>query len=217
MLFWTGILFAAFFAYFAIKLGFYQMWAIMFNLVISVYLAFFLMSVVSDVTGVGGDSLYGSALMLLTISVVVFVILQGISYIFITGQFEVSFPKIFDVLGSGFLGSLAGFLVWSFISLLICITPFSRTSFAKTAGLGNDVGQINVRCVSWWCDMVGRIAAKADVSYTTEQVIGELLEAANPKPKPRPQRIQPTVEQARPNDINTIEQERPGPPPEADL
>jgi hypothetical protein len=42
MVFWAGILVGGLFIWFAVKIGFYEMWATLFNIVISIYIAIFL-------------------------------------------------------------------------------------------------------------------------------------------------------------------------------
>ncbi|HCO95296.1 MAG TPA: hypothetical protein DIU00_15330, partial [Phycisphaerales bacterium] len=125
MVFWTGILAGGLFAWFAIRIGFYEMWAMLFNIIISIYIAVFLTPVIIDIIPAAGDTSYGNALTMVTAAIGVFLILYVITYLFLTGQFKVSFPRIFDTLGTSVLGFLAGFLIWSFAAALICATPAS--------------------------------------------------------------------------------------------
>ena len=103
MLFWVGLLIAVLFAWVTIKMGLYETWALLFNILISVYLAVFLGSAVADSDLLSGVP-YNSVIATAVIGIGTFLILQSISYIFFTSQFNVSIPKIFDVIGSGFLG-----------------------------------------------------------------------------------------------------------------
>lgn len=220
MIFWIGILAGAIFAWFAVKKGLYETWLILFNLVISVYLAVFLTPVITDIVPAAGNPPHGNALTMLATAVVSFLILYGISYTFLTGQFSVSFPKIFDTVGAGFLGFLAGFLIWSFVSLLICVTPFSQNAFAK--GIGFDNPQASISYISWWDNLVNTIVSSRDTEVTSKQVINELLEnverersgRASEEVKP-PEPVAP-VEFKEP-ETGITEEERPGPPPEADV
>ena len=119
MAFWIGILVSIVFVCLAIKVGFYEMWVMLFNITISIYLAIFLRPIIADVVPMPGDAKYNDAITVIAIGIVAFLILHAISYVFFTGQFNVSCPKIFDILGAGFLGCLAGYLVWSFVILLV--------------------------------------------------------------------------------------------------
>ncbi|MHC4751617.1 MAG: CvpA family protein, partial [Planctomycetota bacterium] len=175
MVFWAGILVGGFFAWFAIKIGFYETWAMLFNIVISIYIAVFLTPVIVDIIPAAGQTSYGSALTLATAAIGIFLILYGITYTFFTGQFSVSFPKIFDTCGAGVLGFLIGFLIWSFAALLISTTPISKNTFIEDIGFGSRIKQTNVPYISWWCDLVNSIVSAPDSKITSEQVINQLL------------------------------------------
>jgi hypothetical protein len=177
-----GILVSGLFACFAIKKGFYEMWALGFNIIISIYVAVSLGQVVAEIVPTG-DVAYSKTLTVLATAVVCFLILNGISYTFITGQFSIPFPKIFDVVGAGLFGFLAGFLVWSFASLLIMTTPITKNTFVKEIGFDTKVQQTNISYVSWWCDTVNKIVSSQGSKQTTQQTINWLLESNKPKAK----------------------------------
>ncbi len=215
MVFWIGILVAGTFAWFAIKLGFYETWALVFNIIISIYLAVYLQPIITNIPVVG-DTPYSNALTMVAIALASFLILHGVSYTFLTGQINVSFPKVFDTLGTGFLGFLAGFLVWSFLSLLIYITPVSQNTFVKEIGFKDEFQQTTVSYICRFCNLVNAVVSSQESGYTTEQTISELIEGAKSKKKlekPEP------VESAKPSDAETsiTEQEQLGPPPEVEI
>ena len=118
MVFWIGILVGIVFAGFAVRKGFYETWTILFNILISVYLAISLREIIKNILPAADGSSYSDALAMLIIAIAVFAILHGIAYIFLLSQFKIDFPKIFDGIGSGTLGFLGGVLVWSFIVLM---------------------------------------------------------------------------------------------------
>ncbi len=180
MVFWVGILVGGLFAYFAIKKGFYEMWALGFNIIISIYLAVLLGPVVADIIPTGAEA-YNKAVTMLATVAACFLILYGISYTFITGQFSISFPKIVDVVGAGLFGFLIGFLVWSFISLLIMATPITNNTLAKEIGFDSQTQQTSVSYVSWWCNTVNRIVSSGDGKQATQQAIGWLMKSSEPK------------------------------------
>ncbi len=205
MVFWVGTLVGGLFAYFAVKKGFYEMWALGFNIIISVYLAILLGPVVSDIIPVGG-TVYSKALTALATAAACFLILYGISYTFITGQFSISLPKIVDVVGAGLLGFLTGFLVWSFVSLLIMTTPITKNTLAQEIGFDTQAQQTSISYVSWWCNKVNRIVSSGDDERTPQKAIGWLLEepkAKTPVATPEPN------EPAEPNraEPNTTEKQ----------
>jgi hypothetical protein len=217
MVFWVGILVGGLFIWFAIKIGFYEMWAMLFNIVISIYVAVFLTPVIVNIIPAAGETSYGNALTMATAVIGLFLILQGITYVFFTSQFNVSFPRIFDTLGAGILGFLAGLLVWSFAALLISVTPASQNTFVKDIGFGNRIKQTNVPYICWWCNLVNSIVSAPDNEITSEQVINQLLDSTQSKTQDK---IPEQVEPAKPissndEETNIREEGRSAPPPEA--
>lgn len=209
MAFWFGILVAGLFVWFAVGIGFYEMWVMLFNIVISIYLAVFLRPIIVNIPVVG-DTPYSNALTMIAIAIASFSILHGISYTFITSQFKVSFPRIFNTLGTGFLGFLAGFLVWNFVSFLIFITPISQDTFVREIGFNDEFQQSNISVICRWCDLVNTVVSSQDSEYTTEQAVSGLLKSTEPELQVEP------AEQAEPNDVeaDVSEQEQFGLPPE---
>jgi len=125
---------------FAAKRGFYSSWALLVNVSIAVYLGVFLTPTVFETLGSLSQWPYALATCLAVIAVVTFLILHSISFIFFTGQFRVSFPRIINTLGAGLLGFLSGFIVCGFVSLVIAVTPICQKSsfsgqLAQTANL----------------------------------------------------------------------------------
>jgi len=208
MAFWFGILIGGICAWYAVGVGFYETWTMLFNIIISVYLAVFLRPVIVNIPAVS-DTPYTNALTMLAIAIASFAILQGITYTFLTGQFKVSFPRIFNTLGTGFLGFLAGFLIWNFVSFLIFITPISQDTFMKGFGFKEQFRQSNVSYLSGWCNLVNTVVSSRDGKITSEEAISGLLKSTEPEAKIKPaERVEPTEPE---------EEVRPGPPPEADV
>jgi hypothetical protein len=208
MAFWFGILIGGICAWYAVGVGFYETWTMLFNIIISVYLAVFLRPVIVNLPAVS-DTPYTNALTMLAIAIASFAILQGITYTFLTGQFKVSFPRIFNTLGTGFLGFLAGFLIWNFVSFLIFITPISQDTFMKGFGFKEQFRQSNVSYLSGWCNLVDTVVSSRDSKMTSEEAISGLLKSTKPEARIKP------AEQAEPSEPK--EEVRPGPPPEADV
>ena len=175
MVFWAGILVGGLFIWFAVKIGFYETWATLFNIVISIYIAIFLTPVILDVVPAAKNMPCSNALALLVLAIGTYLILYGITYIFLTGQFKVSFPKIFDILFTGILGFLAGFLVLSFAALVITITPISQNRFVKQVGLNRNSQQANISYICFWCDLVNSIVSSPDSKITSKQAVEHLL------------------------------------------
>lgn len=204
MVFWAGILAGALFALFTIKMGFFETWAMLFNILISIYLAVFLRPIITDIVPGSGNTPYGNALTMVATAAAFFTILHVISYTFFTGQFNVSFPKIFNSLGAGSLGFLAGLLVWSFVSISIYITPISQDAFVEEIVFGPDFeqGHANISYISWWCNLVNKVVSPRSSRHTAEEMISNVLKTRNAKKKVRDK----TYERARPvepNDVKT--------------
>jgi hypothetical protein len=195
------------------------MWAMLFNVVVAVYLAIYLQPVMVNVPGLG-DTSYTNALAMMGTAIAVFLILHGISYTFLTGQLVPTFPKVFNTVGTGFLGFLAGFLVWSFVSLLVCVTPISQNAFIKGVGFGK-FQETSISCISRWCGLVNALSFQ-DKQYSAEETICLLLKSVEERRKAEVKmraRPEEKPEQPEPDDVETeaTKREKLGPIPEIDL
>jgi hypothetical protein len=216
MAFWIGILVAAAFARFMISKGFYETWAIFFNILISVYLAIYLQPVITDIAALG-DTPYGNALIVAGTAVGVFLVLHGVSYTFVTGQLSVPFPKALDTIGSGFLGFLGGLLMWGFLTLLVSITPVSRSGFVKGIGLDSAAFERgDASYISWWCNLVNLAASSETNRASGEQAISELVASAKERARAKPRGEPEPEKPAEPPKPGTRPRrpEQLGPPPE---
>lgn len=200
MIFWIGILVGGSFAWFAVKRGFYETWAFAFNIIISIYLGVFLGPVIADIVPVTSVPGYNNALCMAATAIGAFLILHGISYTFITGQFSIPFPRALELLGSGSLGFLAGFLVSSFFCLLIWITPISQQPIVKDMGFDSGFERCSLPVIRWCCNLVQTAVSRQDSRYTAQEAITELLKKAQertgnqaePNEPPQPKQMQQT-------------------------
>jgi hypothetical protein len=179
MVFWLGILAGGIFVWFALKIGFYEIWAMLFNIVISIYVAIFLTPVLLDIVPGSSDIPCCNAFSLAVLGGGFFLILYGITYVFLTGQFKVAFPKLFEILFTGILGFLAGFLVLSFAALVITITPISQNRFVKQIGFTKESQEANISYMCLWCDLVNSIVS-SDTKITSKEAVEYLLSSAQP-------------------------------------
>ena len=199
-IFWIGILFGALFVYIAVKVGFYETWVLLFNLVISIYLAVFLRPVIEQFLPIASDTRYGDALIMLAVAIGVFVLLYGISYVFFSSQFNVPVPRIFDVVGSGFLGFWAGLLIWSFAIIIISVMPISQNSFLQSVGFTKQFQQTNVSYMSWWINKVNKLVSYKSNYLSTEELVDQMYQKAEQrKPKKTPPKL---LEPPEPNEPN---------------
>jgi hypothetical protein len=187
MAFWITIFGGAIFAWFAIKIGFYETWAMLFNIVISIYLAIYLTPIIADILPTTINTHYCITLTTTALAAAIFFILHGITYALFTSQFRITFPRIFDIPFAGFIGFFAGFLVLSFIALLICVSPISKNKFVNEMGFNREAQQANTSYISWWCDKVNWFTASKDNKITGQQAIDNLLARAKPPVSVAPQ------------------------------
>ncbi|MHC4157897.1 MAG: CvpA family protein [Planctomycetota bacterium] len=220
MVFWTGALIGVIFAYVATKTGFYEALVMLFNIIISVYLAIYLRPIIVNVPAIS-DAPCCDALTMFGTAIAAFLVLHGVSYTFLTGQFSIPFPRVFDTLGAACLGFGIGFLIWSFISLVICITPVSQNSIMKGIGFGSrQFEQTNAPYLYWCCDLVNAVVSKQEVEQPTKQAVSELLtrfEGAERAKTRKPAEPAKPTEPAEPAEVKTGDEEQLGPPPEIDF
>ena len=188
MVFWLAILVGALFVWLAVRLGFYETWNLFFGVVISIYMAIYLApSVIACAPAVEEVAAYCTALSMTVVAGGCFALLYGLSYIFLTAQFNVSFPKVFDILLAGALGFLTGFLITSFVALIITTTPLAQHKLVSSMGFNPESEETNIGCIAWCCDMVHSVAAPDADEGATEAAIHRLLdEAQDVSPGPGP-------------------------------
>jgi hypothetical protein len=159
MVFWIAILAGVLFAWLAVRLGFYATWVLLFNILVSMYVAIFLAPIVADFAPVpGGAASYGMALSMVVLAGGCFAIFQGLSYVFLTGQFNIPFPRTFDILVSGGLGFVAGFLILSFVALILTTTPLAQHEIVSSIGFNEQSQQPNLSCLTRSCDLIHAVA-----------------------------------------------------------
>ena len=178
MVFWIAILAGVLFAWLAVRMGFYETWVLLFNIVVSIYIAIFLAPVVADFVPMPGRASWCMSLSMLVLAGGSFALLHGLSWVFLTGQFRGRFPSLFDVLFSGLLGFVAGFLILSFATLALSTTPLVQHRILRTLGLGRKDQGANIACVAQCCDLVHRVAGFDDGS-TTQTAVTRLLNTSD--------------------------------------
>jgi hypothetical protein len=104
-----------------------------------------------------------------------FLILYGITYILFTSQFQVPFPKIFDILFAGLLGFFGGFLILSFAALIIFLTPFG-----KYAAINKESVKNNMESAYWLFDGIHSMVRWPQNELESNDVIEQLLNKSQP-------------------------------------
>ncbi|MBN2130377.1 MAG: CvpA family protein, partial [Sedimentisphaerales bacterium] len=178
MVFWIAILIGVLFAWLGVRLGFYETWILCFNVIVSIYVAIFLAPLVVDFApGTGQAAVYCTALSLIVLAGGCFAILQGTAYVCLTGQFNIPFPRVFDILFSGLLGFVAGFLVLSFVAIVLTTTPLAEHSIVGTIGFTAEAQSPNIACLARGCDLIHAFAGSASSGRTPEEAVHLLLTA----------------------------------------
>lgn len=181
MVFWIAILVGVLFVWLAVRMRFYETWVLLFNIIVSIYLAIFAAPIVAALAPTpGGAASYGMALSMALLGGGCFALLQGLSYVFLTGQFSIPFPRVFDIVFSGLLGFFAGFLVLSFVALVLATTPLAENEIIADIGMSQKAQAVNLSCISWWCDRIHFFTGPAD--RPTQAAVQRLLDESKPKP-----------------------------------
>jgi len=196
MVFWIAILAGILFVWLAVRLGFYATWVLLFNIVISIYVAIFLTPlIVSFAPAAGQVASYGAALSMLVLAGGCFALLHGLSYVFLTGQFNIAFPRIFDIVLSGVLGFAAGFLILSFAAIVLTTTPLAQQEIVSSIGFNEQSQRANISCVARCCDLVHAIAGFEGGKEATGTAIHRLLDVqrdlSSQRQEPKPDANEP--------------------------
>ncbi|MCX5645764.1 MAG: CvpA family protein [Phycisphaerae bacterium] len=185
MMFWIAILVGALFVWLAVRVGFYETWVLFFNIVVSIYVSVFLSPILAELARApGGAASYHVALCLTVLAGGCFALLQGLSFVFLTGQYHIPFPRVFDVLLSGVLGFAAGFLTLSFVALVLTVTPLAENRIAGVFGLAQQSEQANLVCLTRCCDLIHSFARFDHAGNTTQAAVQRLLETTKVGPRP---------------------------------
>ena len=177
MVFWIAILAGGAFIWLAVRLGFYETWILSFNVLVAMYVSVFLAPTVAELalmTGAAGS--YLVALSMVVLAGGCFAILQGLSYVFLTGQFSVTFPRVFDILLSGALGFAVGFLILSFVALILTTTPLAEQELVSNAGLNPESQKTTISYLAWSCDLIHSFAGFGDDADATKAAVTRLLD-----------------------------------------
>jgi hypothetical protein len=175
MAFWIAILAGMLFAWLAIRMGLYETWALLFNVIISIYVSIFLAPLLAKLAPA---SSYGVAFSMIVLAGGCFAILHGLSYVFLTGQFSVQFPRFFDILLGGALGFAGGFLILSFVALVVTTMPLAQHKLVSNLGLDPQSQGANLSGLAWCCDRVHAIAGFSPHDDATREAVQRLLETA---------------------------------------
>jgi len=122
------------FAFIGYRKTWYPSWAYLFNLLIAVYVSIMIAPQVVDkfplISNYLGDFSY--AAFASTSAVVIFVVMDLLSFRYFTSASTIPFPSYLDSIGASVLGFLAGSVIAGFLLFIITISPLSRYSVVRT-------------------------------------------------------------------------------------
>jgi hypothetical protein len=173
MVLWFTILVGIIAAWLGREMRFYSAWALLFNILVSMYLGVMLTPVLIGVITDQSVSYYHCATGVAGIAIIAFIILHTFTAIFLTADVEIRFPRMFDGVGSAILAFLSGYLVCNFVILVICIMPFTKNSTVENIIKQAKLTSVAVPSVAVACDFVGTMSMQC-YGDAAERVVGEL-------------------------------------------
>ncbi|MHC4738816.1 MAG: CvpA family protein [Planctomycetota bacterium] len=189
-MFWCVVLIGILAAVMAIKAGFYTMWAILFNTLISIYIGVMLCPTIIGLIPDIGDSRYHHAGCVGGIAVVIFAIVQTITVNFLLGEETdkdkkneeaISFPKLVNTIGAGLVGFFLGYVVCGFVIFVFMIMPISNEPIVKIICEQSGFASQSVKTV---CGFVGGISLQCHDEAEPRDVV-EWLTTPEKKEKSR--------------------------------
>jgi len=124
----VAIVAALLFALLGIRLGYYRSWAMLFNILVSIYLAVMLAPVVPGLLANVRDFHYRYPAFIIIVAIIIFTILQLFTN-YLTGAFEASYHRKFEIISSAIIGFISGYLLITFIFFVICLVPSTKPKF----------------------------------------------------------------------------------------
>lgn len=159
----------------SLKKRFYSMWPMLFNVLVSIYLAVmltpFLVDLIPEISSLAVRARYYAATMVI-IALLVFLILQVVAIKVFTSEVTISFPSMFDGIGSAVLGFLAGYITVAFIFFVVSIMPLAKKPFMKKIVKAKTFELATVDSITRACDLVALASLHHDNNVS--EVISQL-------------------------------------------
>lgn len=172
MVFWFTILVGIIAAWLGRKMRFYSAWALLFNILVSIYLGVMLTGAIIGMITDQSVSYYHCATGVAGIAIIAFMILHTFTITVLIADVEICFPRMFDGVGSAILTFLSGYLVCNFVILVICIMPFSKKPTVENIIEQADLTVVAVPSVAVACNFVGNMSMQC-YDDAAEQVVSE--------------------------------------------
>ena len=188
------ILVGGVFTYIGIKKKFFVMWAMVINLLISMFLSVMLMPLMAKLMPDLGEDAYFLTVCLLVLSALFYVLFHMIVKLYITGNNTIEFPLVFDKIGAGLLGFLFGYLACSFVLFALSVMPIAKHEFITNVFGEKGLGPVVSRPVKKACDFVGSMTIQCDPT-NCEGVIDWLWAVSEKQEEPELESIRTGIEE----------------------
>ena len=152
-----AILIAAVFAYVGVKKKFFVMWAMLFNLIVSIYLSIMLVYAISKSTPDVGSNGYFLAGCLLALVALFYTIFHVIVKFYVIGNNVIEFPVLFDKIGAPVFGFIFGYLACCFVLFSLGIMPIAKHRFMTNVLGDADLASVASLPVKKACCFTGNV------------------------------------------------------------
>ncbi|MCX5632154.1 MAG: CvpA family protein [Phycisphaerae bacterium] len=160
------------FAFIGYRKTFYPGWAVLFNLLIAVYISIMsapqIVDKFPDVRNYLGNYTYSGGI--LAAAVIIFAVLQSFAFRFFTAVSVVSLPKLLNSLGAAILGFLTGSVIAGFLFFLINITPLADNSTVRSFTQDKQIPDRTNGVVLVSCDFIHNISLQPDPTAIDKQL-----------------------------------------------
>ena len=153
----AAIIIALFFVVIGLRLGYFRAWVMLFNILVSVYLAVMLAPVVPGLIPCVRDSCYRYPAFIMAAAIIIFAVMHSIA-LRLMKSFEASCHRIFDLIASAVFGFISGYLLTAFIFFVICLIPLAKPGFVSWQD--KSVAEVRQPVISA-CDFIGYISIHA--------------------------------------------------------
>lgn len=181
MVFWLAVLIGALFVAISVECGFFASWIMFLHIILAIYVAMFLTPTLVDAVPAISSTSCGYALALVAIAAATLAVGYGICHVGLGGEIGLEFPAAFDTLGAGLLGFMTGFLLSSFLTFALCLTPWSQSSFCKNNGFDGRSQETNMAYLCHCCDVLHFLVGAPDAESGTWGAATMLQEACDQK------------------------------------
>jgi hypothetical protein len=127
MLFWLCLIIGCLFAWLGFKKELFITIAMLFNLMIGIYVGVLTAPRILNMNPEYATSGYYAAGTIFFLAIIIFAVLQLIAWLYLFRDTLEYFPKLIEQIGGAFCGFLFGYFLMGLVTLSICIMPFSKT------------------------------------------------------------------------------------------